>query len=91
MSGSYTFSFGTLLLAGAVASACTSSTREASETANADEDGKPFVQASSPEAAGRHLAVIAGCTDCHTAGWVEAEGDVPETPFAKPTETLQNE
>ncbi len=78
MSGSRTLSFGTLLFAGAIASACTPSTREASETASAQEDGKPFVQAGGPEAAGRYLAVIAGCTDCHTAGWVEAEGDVPE-------------
>lgn len=31
-----------------------------------------------PEVRGRYLARIAGCHDCHTAGYAEAAGDVPE-------------
>ena len=28
---------------------------------------------------GRYLTIIAGCNDCHTAGYAEAAGEVPET------------
>ena len=28
---------------------------------------------------GRYLAVVGGCNDCHTAGYGEAEGQVPES------------
>ena len=27
---------------------------------------------------GRYLAIIAGCNDCHTDGYLQTEGDVPE-------------
>ena len=27
---------------------------------------------------GRYLAIIGGCNDCHTDGYLQAEGDVPE-------------
>jgi mono/diheme cytochrome c family protein len=38
----------------------------------------PFLQAGSPEEAGRYLAIMGGCNDCHTAGYLETEGSVPE-------------
>jgi hypothetical protein len=38
----------------------------------------PFVQAATPEAAGHYLFLFAGCNDCHTPGWTESNGKVPE-------------
>ena len=37
-----------------------------------------FVQASSPVEAGRYIAVVAGCNDCHTPGWDVTGGQIPE-------------
>ncbi|QXD15200.1 c-type cytochrome [Rhodocaloribacter litoris] len=28
--------------------------------------------------AGRYLAIVAGCNDCHTAGYLQQEGRIPE-------------
>jgi mono/diheme cytochrome c family protein len=39
----------------------------------------PRVLAPTPEAAGRYLVVVGGCNDCHTPGWAEGNGDVPES------------
>lgn len=38
----------------------------------------PHVQAADPVQAGRYLALVGGCNDCHTEGWIQTEGDVPE-------------
>lgn len=38
----------------------------------------PRVAASSDVEAGRYIAIIGGCNDCHTAGYLESEGNVPE-------------
>lgn len=38
----------------------------------------PYVQAADPVEAGRYLVTIGGCNDCHTAGFPEANGNVPE-------------
>jgi hypothetical protein len=35
---------------------------------------KAFVQAASPEEAGRYLFLMGGCNDCHTPGWAESNG-----------------
>jgi hypothetical protein len=32
----------------------------------------------SPVEAGRYLVIISGCNDCHTDGYLQTEGDVPE-------------
>jgi mono/diheme cytochrome c family protein len=48
-------------------------------TADMQQDATPFVQASTPDEAGRYLTVIGGCNDCHTADWNETEGQVPES------------
>jgi hypothetical protein len=38
----------------------------------------PHVMASSPIETGRYLVRVGGCNDCHTDGWMETNGDVPE-------------
>lgn len=38
----------------------------------------PHVVADTPVEAGRYLAVVGGCNDCHTAGYLEKEGQIPE-------------
>lgn len=58
------------LLAGAVLSAIAVRTSGKSPT-------QPHVSATSPETAGEYLAVIGGCHDCHTPGWMESGGNVP--------------
>jgi hypothetical protein len=37
------------------------------------------VMAPSPVAAGRYLVQIAGCNDCHTPGWQQTPGKIPES------------
>lgn len=39
---------------------------------------EPLVAATDKIAAGRYLVKIGGCNDCHTAGFAEKNGDVPE-------------
>ncbi len=41
-----------------------------------------FVQAQSPEQAGRYLFLMGGCNDCHTPGWAESDGKLPEQKWA---------
>lgn len=48
--------------------------------ADEPEATEPFVQAATPEEAGRYLVVVAGCNDCHTPGWM-ADEDVPESGY----------
>jgi hypothetical protein len=41
--------------------------------------GGPRVAAATPEEAGRYLAIVGGCHDCHTPGYMEAvDGNVPQ-------------
>lgn len=39
---------------------------------------EPHIVASSQIEAGRYLAIISGCNDCHTEGYLMSEGKVPE-------------
>ena len=39
----------------------------------------PHVQAASPVEAGRYLVVVGGCNDCHTAGYIQTNGNIPES------------
>ena len=41
------------------------------------------VAADSDIAAGRYLVVVSGCNDCHTAGYLATEGQVPESEWLK--------
>lgn len=38
-----------------------------------------YVAAANDVEAGRYLATVAGCNDCHTAGYLQAGGAVPES------------
>lgn len=38
----------------------------------------PFIAAATPEQAGRYFILIGGCNDCHTPGWRESKGALPE-------------
>src|SRR5262249_37575046 len=35
-----------------------------------------------PEEAGRYFFLIGGCNDCHTPGWAESKGRLPEAEWA---------
>lgn len=37
------------------------------------------VMASSPLAAGKYLVQVGGCNDCHTPGWMQNPGKIPES------------
>lgn len=39
----------------------------------------PRVAADTPEMAGRYLVIVGGCNDCHTPGWMETNGEIPES------------
>lgn len=45
---------------------------------SASADEAPRVAASSDVEAGRYLVEISGCNDCHTAGFEQAGGEMPE-------------
>ena len=38
-----------------------------------------FIQAATPEEAGHYFFLTGGCNDCHTVGWAESKGTLPET------------
>lgn len=63
-----------LLLLPAVLSGC----RPASGT-DASSPEVPRVVASDAVAAGRYLVTVAGCNDCHTPGYLESDGTLPES------------
>lgn len=47
-------------------------------TAKAEKEAVPHVKWEDPIEAGKYLVTIAGCNDCHTDGYLMAEGNVPE-------------
>ena len=55
---------------GAAATSC--------QTASGDVADRPHMTGGSDLERGRYLAVIGGCNDCHTDGYLQTEGDVPE-------------
>lgn len=48
------------------------------EPATLDAPATPHVVAGSDVEAGRYLVIVGGCNDCHTAGYLQTEGNVPE-------------
>jgi mono/diheme cytochrome c family protein len=42
------------------------------------EPASPQLTGGTVEARGRYLAIIGGCNDCHTEGYLQREGNVPE-------------
>lgn len=51
----------------------------AAAAADTASDARPHVEASSPVEAGAYIVAIAGCNDCHTAGYLEKQGKVART------------
>lgn len=47
-------------------------------TASANAGKGPRVVAATPEEAGRYLVVLGGCNDCHTPGWDQTGGKIPQ-------------
>jgi mono/diheme cytochrome c family protein len=47
--------------------------------AGGPEAAEPHVAAENSVAAGRYLVIVGGCNDCHTVGWGETNGNVPES------------
>ena len=43
-----------------------------------DESSEPHVAGGSDLERGRYVAIIGSCNDCHTDGYLQTEGDVPE-------------
>lgn len=43
-----------------------------------EEKSPPRVAAESDVEAGRYLVIMGGCNDCHTDGYMQSEGNVPE-------------
>jgi len=39
---------------------------------------EPHVMSANQIEAGRYLAIVAGCNDCHTEGYLQSEGNIPE-------------
>lgn len=64
-----------VLLLGLAGSGCEPPPAGSSE---AERVTSPHLVGASPVEAGRYLAIIGGCNDCHTAGYLQTEGDVPE-------------
>jgi mono/diheme cytochrome c family protein len=46
--------------------------------APSDVNAKPHIIADNPVEAGRYLTIVAGCNDCHTDGYLQTDGNVPE-------------
>lgn len=67
--------FSLLLATGLLLSGCGTESRSDSSPEMQD---RPHVAAASPVDAGRYLVTVAGCNDCHTKGYLQTEGDVPE-------------
>ncbi|MHB1551399.1 MAG: cytochrome C [Vulcanimicrobiaceae bacterium] len=40
---------------------------------------RPYVRAGSTLDAGRYLVIAGGCNDCHTPGWDQSQGRLPES------------
>lgn len=68
----------TLLLAGAFVCVGCQSDSSSGEQANEAQNKRPFVQAANAVDAGRYIAVVSGCNDCHTEGYMQTDGKIPE-------------
>lgn len=66
-----------ILLTGGLLIGCGSAAEPEPQTANPI--AEPSVTANSAEEAGRYLVVVGGCNDCHTAGYLQTEGNMPES------------
>lgn len=68
-----------LLLGTAAGVGCQSdSSSEEADSESQSQTERPFVQAENAVEAGRYLTIVAGCNDCHTEGYMQTEGNIPE-------------
>ena len=51
---------------------------ESQVPSNESVNNGPFVSAMSEIEAGRYLITVGGCNDCHTDGYLQTEGNIPE-------------
>lgn len=51
---------------------------ESQMPSKSDENSLPFVSAKTDIEAGRYIITVGGCNDCHTDGYLQTEGKVPE-------------
>jgi mono/diheme cytochrome c family protein len=68
-----------LMCASVLALALAACSRDAVAPAAAPAPEGPHVAAASPIEAGRYLVKLGGCNDCHTAGYLQTGGKVPES------------
>ncbi len=67
------------VLPGLIIVAMGSCQRPAADTApETGMSSPPHVMATSDVQAGRYLVIVGGCNDCHTEGYLQSQGDVPE-------------
>jgi mono/diheme cytochrome c family protein len=52
--------------------------RNSDEKEGEEINKEPHIVATSQIEAGRYLAIVGGCNDCHTDGYLMAEGKIPE-------------
>ena len=64
-----------LLMVAIALAGCAAETQPPPEPMAASE---PHVMAGSAVDAGRYLVIVGGCNDCHTAGYLQTNGQVPE-------------
>lgn len=69
-----TITFAMLIVAIVFMGCQTNSNNKEGEQVNKE----PHIVASSQIEAGRYLAIVGGCNDCHTDGYLMSEGKVPE-------------
>lgn len=69
----------TLILAACGPARGTETPPSETPTAETPATSMPHVQAADPVDAGRYLITIGGCNDCHTAGYLEVDGNLPES------------
>lgn len=67
-----------LFLSGALALTACSTEPEAKASDTSDISGPPHIVAQNQIEAGRYLAEIGGCQDCHTADWPQTGGNIPD-------------
>lgn len=72
-----------LAFAAAAALAVLANACSPQERGPAQEPARPYVLAASEIEAGRHLVLVGGCNDCHTAGFAQTAGQIPESDWLK--------
>ncbi len=59
-------------------SGCVRERQESKAATPNEHNSAPYVEAANPIEAGRYLAIVSGCNDCHTHEYLMREGQIPE-------------